>query len=150
MTGEMRRALRALLPAGAFLKRDRGPALFVTDAPMRGPCPDWGTAGFDGIVENGLARLTPGAMWVYRLEERFPEPPDGLCASLARFRGTPDAPALRLLAAGMKQLDGAPYDPAYGRRLRQLAAVTLREHNARGGLYACGLVNYLIEKERCT
>lgn len=150
MVAEMRRVLRAMLPAGAFLKRDRDATLFVTDAPRRGPCPDFGAADFESSVEGGLARLTPGARWLHALEAEYPEPPDGLCAGLARFRGEPDRVALALFAEGLKQLDGAPRDPAYERRLRQLAAVTLREHSARGGLYACGLVNYLIEKERAT
>ena len=72
---------------GAFVRRDRGDALFVTDAPRRRRDVDWaerfGAAGFICREENGLARLTPGADWMARLEARFPGPPDALCATPA-------------------------------------------------------------------
>ena len=148
MPERMRAALRALLPPGSFLKRDRGEALFVTDAPRRGPCPDWTAAGFTCVEEKGLARLTPKAQWLEALAARYPEPPDFLCASLKREGGAPDGEVLRLFAMGMKQMDGAPYDPAFERRLRQLAAARLRTHADMGGLYACGILNYLIKEKR--
>ena len=148
MLERMRLALSDLLPWGAFLKRDRGSALFVTDAPRRGACPDWSSVGFLAREADGLACLTPDAGWLAQLEARWPEPPDLMCAQLRRGSGPVDGQVLELFAMGLKILDGGPFDPAFDRRLRQLAAVTLREQRARGGLYACGLVRYEIEKER--
>lgn len=143
---EMRASARALLPAGAFLRRDRGNALYVANAPGI----DWAAAGFLCREDGGLAHLTPGPAWLSRLEALYPEPPDPLCASLRRFRGEPDPAALALFAAGMKILDGGTCDVKYDQRLRQRAAVCLREHLPGGGLYACALVRNLIEKERGT
>ena len=144
----LRDAARARLPEGAFLRRDRGDALYVTDAPLRGGKVDWAAAGFICREVEGLARLTPSTVWLDRLEARYPEPPDPLCRSLRRFSGPPDAAALALFARAVKQLDGGERDPRYSRDLRQRAAVCLREHIPGGGLYACALANYLIEKER--
>lgn len=143
MIERMRAALLPLLPEGAFLRLDRGEALFVTDAPRRGACPDFDAVGFLCRVENGLAYLAPGPEWLLTLEAEYPEPPNPLCASLKRFDGPPDDKTIRLFCLGLKQ----PGSAAYDRRLRQLAAATLRKHEARGGLYACGLVQYLSEKQ---
>lgn len=144
---QVRGAARALLPEGAFLRRDRGEALFVTDAPRFGGSVDWAGAGF--LCRAGhLARLTPGPEWLYRLEGSCPEPPDALSTSFQRFSGDIDVEALSLFAEGMKALDGGTWDAKYDRRLRQRAAVCLRERLPGGGLYACALVRYLIEKER--
>ena len=141
---ELRAAARALLPEGASLKRDRGEALYVT----RAAGIDWTPACFMCRDEGGLAHLTPGPVWLERLEADYPDPPDFLSASLRRFTGPPDDRILRLFAAAVKQLDGGEYDPRYAQRLRQHAAVCLREHSPGGGLYACALANHLIEKER--
>lgn len=146
MLQHMRAVLTEHLPRGAFLKRDRDAALFITDAPRRGTCPDWASIGFLADVKDGLARLTPDARWLLRLEAESPEPPSLLCAQLQRIDGPVDAEALKLFAQGLKKLDGGPYDPSFDRNLRQLAAVTLRKHEARGGLYACGLIQYRIDR----
>lgn len=144
----LRDAARSRLPEGAFLRRDRGDALFVTDAPLRGGSVDWAAAGFICRENEGLARLTPSAIWLQRLESLCPEPPGPLCRSFRRFSGPPDDVALTLFARAMKRLDGGERDPRYARDLRQRAAVCLREHIPGGGLYACALANYMIEKER--
>lgn len=144
----LRRAARQLLPTGAFLRRDRGDALYVTDAPRRSAAVDWSAAGFVCREAGGLAYLTPDAVWLQRLEALYPDPPDALCQSFRRFTGPPDAEALRLFARGMKALEAGAHDPGYARELRQHAAVCLREHLPGGGLYACALANHLIEKER--
>ena len=146
MVERMRAALRAALPPGAFLKRERGEALFVTDAPRRGPCPDWGALGFSCEVSHGLARLTPGKVWVMELEAQYPEPPDHLCQTLRRG-GEIDGEVLRLFSMGLKRLDGEARYSDYGKRLRQLAAARLREHGSMGGLYACGIINCLTERK---
>ena len=146
--GAIRAAARALLPEGAFLRRDRGGALYVTDAPRFGKAVDWAGAGLICREDGRLAFLTPGPVWLRRLEDLYPEPPDHLCAMLRRFGGPPDDAALELFAAGVKLLDGEARDAGYDRRLRQRAAVCLREHLPGGGLYACALVGHLMDKER--
>ena len=143
----MREILRAALPERAFLRRDRGEALYVTDAPRRSPAIDWSAAGLICRETDGLAHLTPDAPWLHRLEALYPDPPDALCATFRRFTGAPDADALRLFARGMKALDAGKPDPQFSRALRQRAAVCLREHLPGGGLYACALALYLMEKE---
>lgn len=153
--GALRNAASSALPPGAFLRRDRGDALFVTDAPRRAADGGWlaelGARGFDCRVEDGLARLTPGPAWAARLEALFPAPPDFLSASLARFGGPPDGEAPGLFAEGLRALDGGPGFERYDRRLRQCAARRLRDGGLTGGgLYACALVRYLIESERKT
>ena len=147
---KIREAAKSALPVGAFLRRDRGEALFVTDAPRRLQKSDWTAPGFDCTIEKGLAFLTPGPAWLHALEAAYPTPPDHLCATLMRFRGTPSPDALRLFAMGVKRLDGGPHDAAFERKLRQLAAVSLRKHDHCGGLYACALLRYKIEEERST
>lgn len=151
----LRDAARAPLPEGAFLRRDRGDALFVSDAPRRCPQADWAVrftrAGFRCEISDGLARLSPGAAWAARLEAAYPEPPDFFCASLKRFAGMPpDGEALRLFALGARVLDGGDGFSSFDRRLRQRAAEALRAQSPSigGGLYACALTRYLIcEKE---
>ena len=144
---ELRRAAQSLLPEGAFLRRDRGEALYVTDAPRKGGLTDAASKGFICREANGMAHLTPAAPWLHRLEALYPDPPDTLCATFWRFTGEIDADALRLFARDMKALDAQTYDPQFSRDLRQRAAVCLREHLPGGGLYACALALYLMEKE---
>ena len=150
----LRAAARACLPAGAFLRRDRGPALFATDAPRRAPDVDWPAilagAGFECAVEGGIAHLTPGRRWLDALSTEYPEPPDALCARLSPFRNAPTEPAaLRLFAEGLKRLEDAGDAGDYDKSLRQLTAVCLREKRPGGGLYACALARYLINQKGC-
>ena len=102
---QMRAALRALLPPRAFLRRDREDALFVTNAPAFDP----GLRDLPGFLaerRGPLLAVLPDASWVTRVERRCPEPPDGLSASLVRFRGqVPDRENLALFARGAKLLD---------------------------------------------
>lgn len=153
---QLRRAATRILPSGAFLRRDRGGALFVTDAPRRAPGSGWpdrfAGAGFIGREAEGLVHLTPGAAWLKQLEAAFPEPPDGFSATLFRFAGlAPDGAALALFAQGVRTLDAKQNDGEFERRLRQRAAEALRadSHDARirGGLYACALIRYMIEED---
>ena len=166
MTADLARALRraaaGALPDGAFLRRDRGDGLFVTDAPRLAPGGDWpdrlAAAGFCCRVNGGLARLRPGAGWLRRLEEDRPEPPDDLCAGLLRFRGlAAEEESLALFALGARALD-AGGDPApYDRLLRRRAAACLRLNRMNpldplrgGGLYACALLRHEFEGGKLT
>ena len=153
----LRRAARAALPEGAMLRRDRGDALFVTDAPSRADGGNWASrlaeAGFIVRADGNLAHLTPGHAWVTRLEADWPEPPDSLSATLIRYKGlSPDGSVLSLIAVGLRALDGGQEGHAYDRLLRQRAALCLRapDRYPPGGLYACALIDHLIERERCT
>ena len=147
----LRDLAREPLPEGAFLRRDRGDALFVTDAPRRAPDVDWparfAALGFEARIEGGLLYVAPAARLLIELEKAHPEPPDFLCATLQRFAGRePDAAALGLFTRGLRALDGEP-DVGYARALRQRAAECLRSGGG-AGLYACGLIDHMIRKER--
>lgn len=143
------RSLRAIareaLPERAFLRRDRGDALFVSDAPR------WGAFDvpecFDYEVRDGLLRLWPSPACVAAFAARHPDPPDFFCETLKRFCSQPvEAADLRLFAQGLRFLDGAADAGDFERRLRQRAAVCLRDPARRpGGLYACGLLLHHIK-----
>ena len=149
LAAQLREAARAALPEGAFLRRDRGEALFVSDAPRLCPASEWAPsldrAGFRHEISGGLLRLTPGPVWLERLEAAFPAPPDAFCETLARFRGMrPEPESLALFALAIKRIDGAADDGRFERRLRQRAAECLRLNandatSHGGGLYACAL-----------
>ena len=148
----MRAALTALLPGGAFLRRDRGPGLYVTDTPRLDPDGPWRAAaeaaGFRVEAARGLASLFPGEVWMDHLAARFPSPPNALCASMARFQSLPvDEASLRLFARGLKALESGDGGDMYEKSLRQRAAVCLRSEGG-GGLYACALILYLLKGER--
>ena len=155
----LRLAAARALPQGAFLRRDRGEALFISDAPRLRPGGELAialrAAGFEAEQRGALIRLFPGPVWPARLEAAFPRPPDGLCAGLFRFAGLPSEPeSLRLFALGAKALDAGERGERFERRLRQRAAVCLRLNATKpnpeprgGGLYACGLLNHLLKEE---
>ena len=148
---QMRAALRAQLPTRAFLKRDRGDALFVTNAPAFDPASKV-LPGFIAERRGALLAVLPDAGWVARLERRFPEPPDELSASLERFRNqAPDRENLILFARGAKLLDApgsiSPADAeAFDREIRQRAALALRG-GCGGALYACAALNARIREQ---
>ena len=141
LTRSLRDRARNALPERAFLRRDRGDALFVSNAPMLGPTavPDC----FEADEKRGLLFLTPAPEVLIRFSQQRPDPPDFFCASLRRFEGLPVDPESRFLfALGLRWLDGDTTAARFDRLLRQRAAVCLREKHAGGGLYACGLVRY--------
>ena len=147
----LREAARGALPSGAFLRRDRGDALFITDAPRHRPQKDWeqilSNVGFDCELNQGMLRLYPSAAWLESLSARFSVPPDAFCASALRFASRPtETDSLRLFALGVRILDGESGAEAYDRLLRRRMAVCLRSGGG-GGLYACALIKYLIERK---
>ncbi len=144
MISRLRDAARRALPEGAFLRRDRGDGLFVTDAPARDPGGGWREklieAGFLVKVTGGLARLIPGAKWLAALEARFPRPPSPFCATLFRFAGLPpEKESLSLFALGVKAREDPEAAARFDRRLRQRAAECLRLNgtDAGNGVSAC-------------
>ena len=135
----IREAIRPQLPERAFLRRARGDAAFVTNAPR------FGAAILNGDFrcreENGLLLISPGADFLTGFELSQPEPDGFFCRSLLRFRGqTPCEAALDLFAVGVRLLESADENEArlYGQRVRSLAAVCLREKL--GGAYGCALL----------
>ena len=76
-----RETLRAVaagaLPQGAFLRRDRGDALFVSDAPrlasVAALAGALARAGFRCEASGGLIQLWPDALWLARTEAERPE-----------------------------------------------------------------------------
>jgi len=153
----LRTAAATVLPEGAFLRRDRGDALFVTNAPRILSGTDWSgplfEAGFYCTCSSGLLYLWPAENWLTRLEAACPDPPDDLCRSLYRFRGhSPDGESLKLFALGIRCLDGDDNATRFDRQLRQRAAACLRlnamnpiEPTRGGGLYACALLDHELE-----
>ena len=142
----LRSELRPLLPERAFLKRDRGDALLITNAPALGLAPD----RLPGcIVENRgmLLCILPDAQWIAEYEAAIPEPPDHLSRTLLFFRGVEaDPDNLRLFARIAKLMDARPSPgeiEACDRALRNRAALALRG-GCGGALYACACVRALL------
>lgn len=147
-----REMIRPLLPERAFLRRDRGDALFITNAPNLVDAGELAhqiqMRGFSCIQTGSLLRIRPGQALVAQLEIRC-DPPDHFCQTLLRFRAqTPTDASLALFARGVQLLESA--DPGkvreYIRQSRQLAALSLR--NPQGGAYACALIAHSLETER--
>ena len=139
---QMRAELRPLLPEHAFLKRDRGDALLITNAPALGFSPEC----LPGCIlerRGPLVCILPDARWVADFEAAIPEPPDHLSRTLMRFRGAEaDGDNLRLFARIAKLMDAQPSPgeiEACDRTLRKRAALALRG-DCGGGLYACACV----------
>ena len=133
-----RRGLRLLLtplPGEAFLRRDRGEALYVTNAPRFG----WNDPGdsFAMEIRSGLAYLTPLPF----LMERADADPDELAQTLTQFRGSCEE-TLPLFIQGIKLLEAPNNDMLIlcDRNLRRHAALALRGSVNGQGLYYCALV----------
>lgn len=136
------RPLLTSLPKEAFLRRDRGNALYVTDAPRFG----WTDPGpaFSVEVKNGLAYLTPMPF----LMERAEGEPDELARTLQRFGGSCEETLPRFVEA-VKLLE-APEKTAFrvcDKNLRRHAALALRGAADGRGLYGCALVLAAAERE---
>lgn len=148
----LRERLRPLLPERAFLRRDRGDALFVTNAPALSGDPSLQTAleaaGFLCETRGSLLRIAPDPDLLLALEQAH-SPCDFLSMSLTRLRGrTPCAEALALFAQGIRLLEhAAPSDTeVYVRRTHQLAALCLRKNL--GGAYACALICHTLKTRK--
>ena len=137
---------------GAFLRCDRGDALYVTNLPMK--CeraddvrPALARAGFSVTEAGGCLYLTPADAWMDRfgqwaLEQTAQSP---LTIQLMKRRGYGiSAPERALWIAGLKTLRVGRSD-GYEKRLRRTAAEALRLR-AGGGLWACGLINDMNEQ----
>jgi len=146
----MRATIRAALPERAFLRRDRGRALYITNAPAFDPdvC---AVEGFQVRRQDGLALIHPEPTWMSELEDAFPRATSDLSATLLRFRGwAATTEALELFCAGIKLQEMGKSAPeaeieAFDRALRQMAARALRGGIAPGGLYALSLLDAMLK-----
>ncbi len=140
---QLREALRPLLPERAFLRRSRGEGTFITNAPRfveEDLSPILARAGFLVKRQDSLLILSPGPSILAQFEQDH-SPSTHLAQSLARFRGQPPCrEALSLFAVGVRLLENATVEDwtLYDRRVRQLAALSLRKNL--GGVYACALI----------
>lgn len=121
------------IPKGAFLRRDRGDAMYVTNAPVFGGMGD--VPGFHAETRGSL-------MYLYiRPEtiEEFDHAPDALANELTRFRGSSPAAAVIFteIMKNIEALDAGAY-AALNKKVRQSAALAMRLGGGEG-LYYCAL-----------
>lgn len=144
LTEQMRRAIVPHLPERAFLRRDRGEGLFISNAPVFMQA-ETAIPGFDVDVLGQLIRIRPDKSWIALVEKRTPA--DFFSQSLLRFRGVePGAEAMALFCTGCKLIDaGAGVSngeiAVFDRNVRHLAAKALRGGTNGGGLYALSLLD---------
>jgi len=142
----LRAAVLSLLPGakGIFLRCDRGNALYVTNAPARtDEKTDWAGSGFEHRTEGKLIFLTPQAEWIDRIEQWLENRTDA--QRLRKAVGHADFQEisredLSLFIEGVKRLEMRGDAEEYEKRVRQRAAVCLREKRGGGTLRACALI----------
>lgn len=130
---DMRAMAAAHLPEGAFLRRDRGSALYVTNAPAKG----WSgeIPGFSVEITGAIAHIAP----LGETMEKCGYAPDRFADELERFRGA-SAEALEIFIECVKCAE-SPDEAQFAkcdRRVRQAAAKALRSGGGEG-LYYCAL-----------
>lgn len=142
----LRETVLKLLPQkkGIFLRCDRGSALYVTNSPAFTDAQiDWESAGFVCRTEGKLLFLSPEEAWIDRAEQwlRARTEPHGLSEALrnACFGEVMDEDRA-LFIEGMKALEMKGDVRAYEKKIRQRAAVCLREKQGGGTLAVCGLM----------
>jgi len=144
LTEQMRRAIVPHLPERAFLRRDRGEGLFISNAPVF-TAEEIRIPGFHVEGNGNLTRISPDKSWIALVEKREPE--GFFSLSLLRFRGTePGGEAMALFCTGCKLIDaGAGVSngeiAVFDRNVRQLAAKALRGGVSGGGLYGLSLLD---------
>lgn len=144
----LRDTLTPLLPTGAFLRRDRGDALFVTNAACIDKTSAWPqifeAIGYSCETRGSLLALSPSYDFFSEWEQHAP--PDFFCETLLRFRNLPPcAEATQLFIDGVKLLEQPVHIEKYIQRVRELAAVCLR--TSQGGVYGCALIAYVLERK---
>ena len=142
---QMRAAICAQLPNGAFLKRDRGRALLITNA--RAIDPDFtAVSGFSMEMRGALTAITPEDTWLLAFECDH-TPIGHLSRSLIRFAGQPPArAAIDLFVRGLKLSESRPSTGEiadFDRAVRQAAALALRT-GIGGGIYALALLDEML------
>lgn len=148
LTNAMRRAIIPHLPEQAFLRRDRGDALFISNAPIFGF--DAGCIPrFQLEYAGKMLRIRPDSTWLRELEAHFADPMDDFSRSLLRFRGLePSSESMALFYWGCKLLDAPAVQSEierFDQSVRQSAAIALR-NGCGGGLYALSLLDAQAKK----
>jgi len=128
---------------GAFLRCDRGEALYITNAALRSQREiDWAEAGFEACMKGRMTFLVPKdeaaaafEAWLYpRVAKRFLYEH----VSNADF-GLVEEADRRLWIEGVKQLEmRTKLD--YEKAVRQRAAVCLRQRVGGGTIRVCALI----------
>lgn len=149
----LRNEIKLCLPPRAFLKTDRGDALFISNAPRFMPDAIPSIDGFDICISNDLARIEPSPARIRTMENEIRTIGDDLALSLKRFRGQAvDRATIRLFNTILKSSDQR-FD-ALERTLRQRSALALRHAAQGGGLLLCacliynGKQNSIIQEEK--
>jgi len=138
---------------GAFLRRDRGAGLYVTDASKAGRALE--RAGFNARCTGALIYVMPGDS----LANGFIEWAAHVCAGdplfedFARFSARESCADERaLFAEGLKLLEthkaGGEKTALYERRVRQMAARCLRDGQFGGRLRACAAILKILLTDR--
>ena len=145
---DFRGEIAAILPKGAFLRRDRGEFLYITNAPMY-PEPECGVScaarlesmGYIVRTDGKMLRILPNAEKLLASEAMCENAPNAFCESVARFRGQyADEEGLKLFARGIKAYETGEGAAQYDRMVRECAAKALREGTGGGGLYAMAII----------
>jgi hypothetical protein len=131
----IREMVAGFIPDGAFLRRDRGRGLYVTDAPARGGMAV--PAGFRVESDGRLAHIYIDDRAMEEIAGRLELSSDALSEELERFRGG-SREAAELFSDILKALEapGGADIAGLDRRVRQAAAVALRAGGGEG-LYYC-------------
>lgn len=145
MTPVRKEALRLLEGIkGAFLRCDRGDALYVTNAPQRTDVKiDWEAAGFHVREERGLAFLTPDDRWISCLYDWAAGQGEMSSAAehIARASsGIVEEEDRLLMMECIKRLEMKGEAEECDRMVRQRAAVCLRKKQGGGTLPVCALL----------
>lgn len=142
----IRRAALSCLPEvrGIFLRCDRGRALYVTNAPaLTDKAIDWAAAGFSARGDGKLIFLMPEENWIHAiglwLTDRTVFQRLRSALMNADF-GEVLEEDMALFVEGVKLLDMGGDADAYEKRVRQRAAVCLREKRGGGAITVCGLI----------
>ena len=154
LRAEVESLLGAAVP-GAFLRRARGDALFVSDAARKTPDTtalesELSKYFYTARVEKNLLHISPAPEKV-RAFEAFSSPEiTPFLRGFTAFRGREtDEGAAILFSEGIKlcaESSGAAAISAYEKRVRQRAALALRTGGG-GGLFACArMIEYLARR----
>ena len=128
---------------GAFLRCDRGEALYITNAAVRSEkVIDWAAAGFDARMQGKMTFLVPKDEWMQSFAEWLcPQVKDAyLQKNLANADfGLVEEADRRLWVEGIKQLEMRT-NTDYEKAVRQRAAVCLRTKSGGGTIRVCALI----------
>ncbi len=128
---------------GAFLRCDRGAALYITNAAVRSEKKiDWAAADFEAHMKGKMTLLIPKDEWMVPFEEWLR--PQVKCGYLSDAAANADFGMIEdadraLWIEGIKQLE-MPSGIDYEKAVRQRAAVCLRTKRGGGTIRTCALI----------